>query len=844
MKCVLSTLTHTIMKYVPSFALCFCLNLCLAYGQAPAATQTPAAGQQQPTPTPEQTPATPVTAAGNTTVLSVLAPPEKSQPVRVARFESAPVIDGILDEEVWKNAAPMKDFYQVSPGDNIAPSQRTEVRIGYDDKFLYLAFQAFDEAGKVRATVAKRDQVFDDDNVTVYLDTFNDQRKAYLFTFNPHGIQADAVFTEGGGEDYSVDVVMTSKGAINPDGYTVEVSIPFKSLRYEAGKGKFWGIHLFRRIKRLNNEENSWLPISRDKSGVLNQAGRITGLEGISTERTLELIPSLTISEGGRRVSTLTRQFLQANPNAVDPGRFVNEPIGAEPGLTAKLGITPTVTLDLAINPDFAQVEADETVVLANQRFPIFFAEKRPFFLEGIEIFQTPLNAVDTRAVVDPDMAVKLTGKRGRNTFGLLFASDNAPGNFSDDERTDPDTLPGIERFLDKNAYIGVLRLQRDIGKESRIGVIGTTYNFLERKNHLGGIDGRLQVNQQTYFAFQAAATNSQVSFFDGDPRAGVCGSGNGFGYSFNYDSSGRHFGYRFSGRGRTRNYCALVGFTPRTNTNQEELFLRYNSEPNPKAKLISWSIYNSFRPGFDWQGRSQNWTNETQVSFNLVRQTSIGIGASGGYERLFEEEFGPAGTFAGGDSERSTYKKVFYAFGSTNPTKKYSLFFLGIYNAGAFDFDFGAGQKFPRVSPRALIDPGAALDPGAGTSLDLQGSFAFQPTDAFRVSLDYTKSRLSRRDTGRVAFDDNIYSVRATYQFSRFTFARARVDYDSLFANVRGQYLLGYTPNPGTAFYVGYNNDLNYNGFNPFTGQGEPGFRRNGQTFFIKATYLFRRSF
>jgi hypothetical protein len=202
---------------------------------------------------------------------------------------------------------------------------------------------------------------------------------------------------------------------VTEDGYTVEVAITFKSLRYEAGKGKIWGAHFFRRIKRFNNELNSWMPISRDISSWIVQEGRLTGLEGISTERTLEIIPTVTLSESGNRV----------------------KPIQADPGVSVKLGITPNITLDFAANPDFAQVEADAPVVTANQRFPIFFAEKRPFFLEGIDIFQTPLQAVHTRTIIDPDYAVKLTGKKGRNTFGLMLASDNAPGDFSEEERTD-----------------------------------------------------------------------------------------------------------------------------------------------------------------------------------------------------------------------------------------------------------------------------------------------------------------------------------------------------------------------------------------------------------------------
>jgi Domain of unknown function (DUF5916)/Carbohydrate family 9 binding domain-like len=766
-------------------------------------------------------------------------PAEKQSPVRVARFGGGVVVDGKLDEEVWVKAARLRDFYQVRPGDNISPSKPTEVLIGYDDKFLYLGFRATDDPEKVRATVAKRDGVFDDDHVSVYLDTYNDKRKAYYLSFNPHGVQADAIYTEGSGEDFSVDIVMESRGSITPEGYVVEVKIPFKSLRYEAGEGKAWGIHFFRRIKRLNNEEDSWMPLSRDRSGLLAQAGQAVGFDGISRGHVLEIIPSLTVSEAGRRTRAVPRAALASDPTLLDPGRFVNSPVELDPGVTVKFGITPTVTLDFAVNPDFAQVEADATVVTANQRFPIFFEEKRPFFLEGIDIFNTPLRVVHTRTIVDPDAAVKLTGKQGRNTFGLMYASDNAPGNFSEDERTDPFILPEIGRFLDKNAHVGVLRLKRDVGRESSIGMIATTRNFVGEHNHVGGIDGRLRVDERSFFSFQVLGTATRLSFLDRDGEETRVAR-NGFGYSYNYDRAGRHFSYRLSGSGRSPGYRADVGFTRRTNTNQSDFFVRYGSEPNPQAKLISWSAYNSFRPAFDWQGRMQNWANESQVSLELRRQTSLGFGLTGGYERLFAEEFGG---FAGPDSERSTYQKSVYAFGSSTPSKKYSFFLLGIYTSGAYDFDFGAGRRFPRVSPAALLNPGSPLDPGPGTQFDLNGSFTYRPTSALRTSLEYTRSRLTRHDTDRVAFEDNIFAFRATYQFTRFTFARARVDYDSLTSRLTGQYLLGWTPNPGTAFYVGYNDDLNRHGFSPFTGQHEPGFRRNGRTFFIKLSYLFRRT-
>jgi hypothetical protein len=194
-------------------------------------------------------------------------PPEKTVPVKVATFIAPPVIDGRLDDEAWKAAQVLKDFYQTSPGDNVAPSKPTEVMIGYDAKHLYIAFKCYDERDQIRATVAQRDNVFGEDNVRVWLDTYNDQRRAYVLGFNPFGIQQDGIFTEGQGADFSVDIVMESKGAIEDWGWAVEVKIPFKSLRYTAGKGKLWGFNVARNIDRFNDEFDQWLPTTGTSPG-------------------------------------------------------------------------------------------------------------------------------------------------------------------------------------------------------------------------------------------------------------------------------------------------------------------------------------------------------------------------------------------------------------------------------------------------------------------------------------------------------------------------------------------------------------------------------------------------
>ncbi len=449
------------MKYVPT--LCILTVLLTLFTFAQTSTPTPAVVPNSETESSSGTAQNP-TATKVAKVLTEAASPKSSQPetpvreyvkkdtpAAIPHFEASPAIDGQLNDAVWQNAAVFGDFLQTQPGDNLKPSFPTEVLMGYDAKNLYIAFRIVQDRNTVRATVARRDNIFDDDYVGMYLDTFNDKRQAYAIFLNPLGVQADGTFSEGRGEDYSVDLVMESKGVLTENGFTIEIAIPFKSLRYEAGKDKQWGLMLFRRVKSANNELNSWTPNNRSVSGSLNKAGHITGLDGIETTRQLEINPSLTLSESGRR----TRFTFDNDPT----GRFVNDGLKGEFGVTAKFSLTPTITLDFAYNPDFAQVEADAPVTSANQRFPIFFSEKRPFFLERIDIFQSPLSVVNTRAIVDPDIAAKLTGRHGKNTFGVLYASDNAPGNLSKDDRGEsaamPAGAPGRSRpaFLYRRAF-------------------------------------------------------------------------------------------------------------------------------------------------------------------------------------------------------------------------------------------------------------------------------------------------------------------------------------------------------------------------------------------------------
>jgi hypothetical protein len=307
------------------------------------------------------------------------------------------------------------------------------------------------------------------------------------------------------------------------------------------------------------------------------------------------------------------------------------------------------------------------------------------------------------------------------------------------------------------------------------------------------------------------------------------------------------------------------VGFTQRTDTNYIGSFIQYQTDRDAKKSIIYKRLNNATNATYDWKGRTQGLQSNTQGMLALQRQIFIGLGLEYGYERVFEHEFGARrtatrrGAFFGESSERSSHRGEIYGFIEATPVKQ--LFFLTVlsHSDGNLDYDLGAGPKYPRVSPPYLafveenerrrqegspLLPTPGLDPGPGNQLYIESSVRYQPTVALQAQLNYTRTRLTRHDTGKVAFDDNVFSLRSTYQFTRDTFARLRLDYSNISTRFRPQLIFGWTPSPGTALYAGYNDDLNYHGYNPYTGQHEPGFRGNGRTFFIKASYLFRKSF
>src|SRR5215210_3993296 len=340
-------------------------------------------------------------------------PPRSERPVhRIERAASEIKVDGVLDEAAWQTAAVVALKYETRPGENTPPPVATETLVTYDDGHIYVAFRAHDpDPSAIRAHLSDRDDAFSDDFVGIVLDTFNDERRAFEFFVNPLGVQMDMFIDDvSGNEDASWDTIWSSAGKITADGYAVEIAIPLSSLRFPRTEGEqTWGFDALRFYPRSQTARISSHPLDRNVNCYLCQASKMSGFSGITPGRNVELAPTVTSAR------TDQRQDLPSGP--FDEGK-----LESDLGLTAKWGITPNLTLNAALNPDFSQVEADAAQLDVNTQFALFFPEKRPFFLEGADFFATPFDVVFPRNVADPSWGLKLTGKEGKNAVGVFAA--------------------------------------------------------------------------------------------------------------------------------------------------------------------------------------------------------------------------------------------------------------------------------------------------------------------------------------------------------------------------------------------------------------------------------------
>ena len=556
--------------------------------------------------------------------------------VQAQRATEPPTIDGRLDDAAWRDAVLITDFTQTNPVEGAPPTERTEVRIAYDADHLYFAFYAhYTDPTQMRANRADRDRLRRDDWIAVMFDTFLDQQRAYRFSVNAYGIQGDAILRggrsmrgpPGGGGDSSWDALFETGGAIVHDGWTAEMAIPFKSLRYPSrGAGEHrWGFQITRTLQS-KDETLVWAPMTRAVAGVLTQMGMLGGLRGLSVSRNLEILPTATAIQLGR---------------LTDTGYAEGE---TEPdfGFNMKYGVTSNLTADFTLNPDFSQIEADRPQIETNQRYALFFPELRPFFLEGQEIFRTPgrTNLVHTKTIVDPQIGAKLTGKTGNTTLGVLVANDAAPGKLDDSS----------EYGFGETANFVIGRARYDLYSQSYIGAIMTDREFLDSYSRVAGVDGRFRLGQ-THRAQFLAVTSSHRDL------DGIAGSGPMFNAEIRRDS--RHLSYSVDFNSIDPDFRTDAGFVRRVDMQQLDADIEY--EWWPESWLISWGPQFRYRRNVDHAGVLQDEDFRADVSARFARNIFFRADGQREMERFEGVDF---------------HKTRFSLRNGVNTSRRFSLFY------------------------------------------------------------------------------------------------------------------------------------------------------------------------
>src|SRR5215218_866186 len=355
--------------------------------------------------------------------LALLAPclltaAEIGPPLAVPRLAGEITMDGKLDDAAWQQAAVLDTFYETYPGDNTEPAAKTVVYLTYDDHDFYVGIHALDpEPRNIRAPFVERDNIIGtDDNVAVFLDTRNDRRSAVELRVNPRGNQTDALYNDSTqNEDLSPDFFYDTAAQLTDDGWTAEMRVPLSSLRYPKLAENRWGILVWRNYPRDQRYAIHSSPIPRGSNCWICQSRELTGLTGLPGGGHVVMAPYVT----GQ---------LLAEPKAGLGTPLESQDAEPDGGLDVKWSPSASNALDLTINPDFSQVESDVGQIAVNNQFAIFFPEKRPFFLEGLDLFDTPIPAVYTRTITDPRWGVRDTGKLGGTTYTFLLTEDEGGG--------------------------------------------------------------------------------------------------------------------------------------------------------------------------------------------------------------------------------------------------------------------------------------------------------------------------------------------------------------------------------------------------------------------------------
>ncbi|HEX3352510.1 MAG TPA: DUF5916 domain-containing protein [Terriglobales bacterium] len=744
----------------------------------------------------------------------VAAPPPAFAQVTIPRITSSPQLEDFLEMKpspAWEGKlAKVDHFIQRVPSDGEPVSERTEAYLGYDDKNLYAIFICFDyDPQKVRARLSRREDIFDDDTVEVMLDTFHDHRRAYAFFSNPLGVQADALWTEGQDFDFSFDTVFDTDARITPQGFVVRIAIPFRSLRFASNDPQTWGILLDRDVRR-NNESSFWPRYSSRVEGRLNQEGEADGLADISPGHNFQLIPY-----------GIFRSYRDLDLRDLDHPTFSQRDAFGQIGLDAKAVIKDKFVLDATANPDFSQIESDDPQITVNQRFEVQFPEKRPFFLENSNYFLTPIPLLFTRRIVDPQWGARLTGKDGPWAVGLLVADDASPGA----------EVPPDNSLYGQHAYFAVGRVSRDIGSQSSLGLMFTDREVGPYFNRVGGIDGRFKLNSNWVASFQGVVSSTLCS----DTRDEVCNFGTylaGPAAEVVLQRSGRKLNYIMDYSDRSDGFRTFTGFDPQPDIHNLYHRLEYSFRPEGKH-LISWGPQMEVYHTFDHEGNYLNSGYFPALKTEFVGQTFLNIYYAKEMELLRPRDFSTL-----------THNQK-YVRHTTEVEFKTSL-----YRPISFQMDYRFGSRINYDSPDNVA-PFLAGRSSVTTTLTVR------PSKSLRVDNTYLLFRLHNRVGSFGSMNNHIIRSKWNYQYTKKLSFRFIGHYNAVLANpaftylettrnFNADFLITYLVHPSTAFYIGYNSNLE-NVLIPL-GNDVDGdllhggrMRNDARGLFVKASYLVR---
>lgn len=660
--------------------------------------------------------------------------------IDIPKLTESPKIDGVLANPIWEEQAlKIQDFLQFTPKEKGTPTQKTVAYVGYDHKNLYIAFRCYDtERKKIRASITNRDNIIDDDWVAIFLDTFDEKRRAFSFILNPLGIQLDAIRTEEGGNDRmdaSWDTVFYSDGKIDEEGYTVEIAIPFKSIRFPDEEEKVWNVLLARNIAR-SGEITSWPSLSRDIPGLICQSQPMVIKGNVEKGKNFEIMPILT---------SLTTK---------------DKKIDAQPGVNFKWGMNSDVTLDLTVNPDFSHIEADAPQIDINQRYALYYPEKRPFFLEGMEIFQFPddgLNIIYTRRIIDPLGGAKLTGKVGRFTYGLLSALDTSP------TESLWDVSNGAGGRGD-NALFNIFRIKTDVFKQSYIGFCLADKEVNGSYNRIAGIDGQLRFNNKWFITFQAVGSKTKYE----EQTTGIVPALYAqLMYFSKYVGAGAWW------KAIHPDFEASSGFVNRVDYKSYGLFTFFSVYPQKQyLNQIRLSLNAGIRDSYFEDIVQDRWVRAT-LQFRFTEFNQMFVTYRNDMERYLGVDF----------------LKNSISIEGQNNLIRWMPFGLFLSAGDSIFYD--------------------SEDPYLGWNHTYGAFIEFKPDKRLRISVSLTKQTFWEMRGGEQVFDFNVIRQRTTYQISKALSLRAIFDYNHFYKKIYGSFLVSFILKPGTVFFLGVDNDL-----------------------------------